>query len=157
MLIAGGATLVAVAAATGVDLLRAPGQRTHLGRLAEQVRNEGLSAFTSVIGRKIEMNLDTLSSSNWRLLIPIVLAFVAYLAFSPPRHLFVLLRRMPQLQAALIGFAVVMVLGYALNDSGVVVPGVMLGVLSPVLVTLIIPVRAVEKPPVKRTKATVRA
>jgi len=160
VVIAAGATLVAIVAATGVDLLRAPGQRTHLGRLAEQVRHEGISAFTSVIGRKIEMNLATLTSSVWRLLIPIVLALVAYLAFAPPHRLVELLRRIPQLRPTLIGFAVVMVLGYALNDSGVVVPGVMLGVLSPVLVTLTVPHRAATArapaPAVKGKKAAAR-
>jgi len=151
-------TLVAVAAATGVDLLRAPGQRTHLGRLAEQVRDEGLSAFTSVVGRKIEMNLATLSTSVWRLLVPVALAFVAYLGLSAPRHLQHLLERIPAVRAALIGFGVTMVLGYALNDSGIVVPGVMLGVLCPVLVTLIVPARApveasAKQPPAKRPTA----
>jgi hypothetical protein len=141
----GVATLVALAAATGLDLARSPGNRTHLGRLAEQTRDEGSSAFTSVISRKIQLNLSALNS-NWRFLVPIVLALVAYLAFWPPRHLILLLRRIPELAIALIGFTILMVLGFALNDSGVVVPGVMLGVLSPVLVALVIPTAASSTP-----------
>ena len=144
----GVATLVALAAATGIDLLRSAGNRTHLGRLAEQTRDEGSSAFTDVIVRKIQLNLAALNS-NWRFLVPIVLALVAYLAFWPPRPLVLLLRRIPEFATALIGFAILMVLGFALNDSGVVVPGVMLGVLSPVLITLIVPAAEVLPSPVR--------
>ena len=44
----------------------------------------------------------------------------------------------------LVGFAILLVLGYALNDTGILVPAVMLGVLIPVLVALIVPVREPE-------------
>jgi hypothetical protein len=47
-----------------------------------------------------------------------------------------LYQRVPPLSASLVGFAIVAVLGFALNDSGIAVPGVMLGVLTPVLVVL---------------------
>jgi hypothetical protein len=44
----------------------------------------------------------------------------------------------PELRAALIGFAIAATLGYALNDTGVVVPGVMLGILNPMLVMIVV-------------------
>jgi hypothetical protein len=47
-----------------------------------------------------------------------------------------LYHRVPTLSASLIGFAILAILGFALNDSGIAVPGVMLGVLTPVLVVL---------------------
>ena len=48
------------------DLQRAAGDRTHLGRLVEQVQGEGFGAFSSVVRRKLDMNLASLSSSVWR-------------------------------------------------------------------------------------------
>ena len=44
---------------------------------------------------------------------------------------------MPPLRASLIGFAVLIVLGYAVNDSGVATPGVMLVVFVATMVGLL--------------------
>jgi hypothetical protein len=71
-------------------------------------------------------------------------AFVAYLLWWPPRRLLRLLERVPELGAALIGFGVLALLGYALNDAGVTVPGLMLGVLICTLVPLLVPATAEE-------------
>ena len=60
---------------------------------------------------------------------------------------------MPPLRAALLGFAIVAVLGYALNDAGVVVPGLMLGVFIVVLVPLLVEPRS---PPEARTRTADR-
>jgi len=100
------------------------------------VRGEGAGELGVVIGRKLEMNLASLSSSVWRLLVPVALGFVAYLAFGRAHALARLLRRIPELRAALLGFAILIVLGYALNDTGILVPAIMLGMCVPVLAVL---------------------
>jgi hypothetical protein len=133
-----GAALVALAAATVVDLQKAPGHRRHLGRLIEQIQDEGFSAFTDVVRRKLDHNLSSFKTSSFRYLVVVGLAFVAYLLWWPPRHLVQLFARVPELRATLIGFGVLALLGYGLNDAGVVVPGLMLGVLVCVLVPLVL-------------------
>ncbi len=133
-----GATLTALALALVVDLSRPAGSRTHLARLVEQIGGEGSSAFTTVLHRKLEMSLSTLSSSQWRPMVPLVLAFVAFLVWGPGQVFARLLARVPQLRAVLAGLAVVAALGFALNDQGIVVPAVMLGVLAPTLVLLVV-------------------
>ena len=138
LLVLAGATLTALSIATVVDLSRPAGSRTHLARLVEQIGGEGSSALTTVLHRKLEMSLSTLSSSQWRPMVPIVLAFVAFLIWSPGRVFSRLLERIPQLRAVLAGLALVAALGFALNDQGIVVPGVMLGVLAPALVLLVV-------------------
>jgi hypothetical protein len=138
-----GAALVALGLATVVDLQKATGHRRHLGRLIEQIQDEGFSAFVDVVQRKINHNLSSFTTSSFRYLVVGGVAFVAYLLWWPPRHLVLLLERVPELRAALVGFAVLAVLGYALNDAGVTVPGLMLGVLICALVPLILaPLRA---------------
>lgn len=139
VVVIGSATVLAIAVATVADMQRAAADRTHLGRLVEQVQGEGFGAFSSVVRRKLDMNLASISSSVWRVLVPIVLAFVASLAFAGSRPLVELVRRIPELGKVLIGFAVLLVLGYALNDTGIMVPAVMLGVLNPVLIALVFP------------------
>ena len=129
-----GAALLALAAATVIDLRKETGHRRHLGRLIEQIQDEGFSAFTDVVQRKASQNLESFTTSTFRFLVVGGVAFVAYLLWWPPRHLVLLLQRVPELRAALAGFAVLAVLGYALNDAGVVVPGLMLGVLVATLV-----------------------
>ena len=133
----GGLSVAAVGAVAAADWLRPADQRTHLGRLVEQVRVEGLDAFTTVVRRKLDMNLSTLSSSQWRPLLVVGLAFLAYLAFARAGHLRRLVEAVPAMRASLIGLAVLAVLGYALNDQGIVIPAVMLAVLVPVLVALV--------------------
>ena len=132
------ATVAALAVATVVDLQQAEGHRRHLGRLVDQIQDEGFSAFTDVVHRKISHNLSSFETSSFRYLALVALAFVAYLLWWPPYHLRVLIQRIPQLRATLIGFAVLVVLGGALNDAGIVIPGLMLGVLMCTLVPLLV-------------------
>lgn len=131
-----GATLALIAVAMLIDLHRPPGDRTHLGRLVEQVGGEGMGELVRVVQRKLAMNLQSLATSSWRVLPPIALAVVALLALHPDRPLARVLRRVPALRPTLVAFAVLLVLAWALNDTGVQVPAIMLGMLLPVLAAL---------------------
>jgi hypothetical protein len=133
-----GAAVVVVALAAAIDLTRPARDRTHLGRLITNVRERGLSEITGVIGRKLSRNLDTWTSSNWRLMVLMGFVFVGYLCWWARPELRALVARVPQLRASLAGFGVLLVLGYALNDSGVTIPAVMLVVLVAVLVGLLV-------------------
>lgn len=138
-LLALGAGAVAVVIGFGLlDLLRPASQRTHLGRLFEQIGEEGATPLTDAIIRKIGANLAVLPSSIWVPLVPSVLAFLAWLAWGRSPRLEMLRTRAPELRPALVGVLVAAVLGFALNDSGIAVPAMMLGVLNPVLVYLAI-------------------
>jgi hypothetical protein len=58
------------------------------------------------------------------------------LAWGSSARLEVLRTRAPEMRPAFVGVLVAAVLGFALNDSGIAVPAMMLGVLNPVLVYL---------------------
>jgi hypothetical protein len=133
-----GAAIAALALVTVVDLQQASGHRRHLARLVEQIQNEGFGAFTDVVRRKLEQNLASFTTSNFRWLTLVALGFLASVIWRPPRPLVALVQRMAALRAALVGFAILAVLGGGLNDAGVVVPGLMLGVLVTVLVPLLV-------------------
>ena len=129
----------AVAAVVGlgfVDLLRPAGSRTHLGRLFEQIGHDGFRPFSDAIQRKIAENLSVIPTSIWIPLVPAVLGFYAWLAYGSSPILDEIRRRAPSMRPALIGLLICAVLGMALNDSGIAVPAMMLGVLNPVLVRL---------------------
>jgi hypothetical protein len=126
-------TVAAVAAFALFDLARPSSRRSHLGRLLEQIDAEGWGALSQVVQRKADANLSVLTKSPWTLMVPAALAFVAYLVYRSPSALGEMQRRVPELGAALAGLFVAGLLGFALNDSGIAVPGMMLGVLIPVL------------------------
>ncbi len=117
-----------------LDLLRPAGSRTHLGRLFEQMGHDGIRPLTDAIQRKIASNLSLIPSSIWIPLVPAVLAFYAWLAYGSTFRLEEIRRRAPAMRPAFVGLLVAAVLGMALNDSGIAVPAMMLGVLNPVLV-----------------------
>lgn len=134
--VAGG--VLAMVAMGFLDLARPEAQRTHLGRLFERIGDEGFGAFVTVIFRKLDANLSVLTSSEWILMVPVVFAFVLYLIWRAPGRLHRIQELIPQERASLYGFTVVAVLGFALNDSGIAIPGVMLGVLNASLVYLLL-------------------
>lgn len=119
-----------------VDLLRPAEQRTHLGRLFEQIGHDGLRPLTDAIQRKVAANLSVIPTSIWIPLVPSVLAFYGWLAYGSSPRLEAIRFRAPEMRWAFIGLLVAAVLGLALNDSGIAVPAMMLGVLNPVLVRL---------------------
>jgi hypothetical protein len=135
----GAAVTVAVVLGFGMwDLTRPAAKQTHLGRLVADVRDNGFDAFQTVVLRKLNANLSVLTSSIWILMLPLVFAFVAFLFWKAPWRLHTIRERIPQERAALAGLITAMVLGFALNDSGISVPGIMLGVANAALINLLL-------------------
>lgn len=132
----GAVALIGVFAA--LDASRPEEDRTHLGRLVYTTSDGGWDSFATVVQRKVSANLDVLFGSIWTIMLPIVLTGIAYLVYRAPGRLRGVTERIPPLRASLAGVAVVAGLGFALNDSGIAIPGVMLGVLTPVLVVVTI-------------------
>jgi hypothetical protein len=132
-------TLVAISIVAAVDLSRPEDKRTHLGRLIDVGSGDGgWHRVSTVIERKISENGEVLFSSVWTIMLPLVLLGIGYLIYLAPGRMHGIYERIPQLAAALIGLATCAVLGFAFNDSGIAVPGVMLGVVTPVLVVVTI-------------------
>ena len=133
-----GLAVAAVAALGGLDLLRPPTERTHLGRLLARMAEEGLEPLRDVVARKSEMAWDLFrpTARRWLPLVAAGLGFVAFAAYGPRAGLRRLRAGMPQLGPALSGALVIAVLGFALNDSGVAIPAMTLGVLTPALLYL---------------------
>jgi len=126
------AVLVGFAA---LDLARPAGERTHVGRFAAQILDGGAGVAT-VLERKLGANLSLLFSSVWALVIPVALFFLVFLVWRRPSVLRQLEAALPGLRALLVGAVVLAVLGGGLNDSGVAVPAMMLGVLLPYVTVL---------------------
>lgn len=140
----GGAAVVAVVVLGLVDMARPSAERTHLGRLMADVGENGFEAFQTVVLRKLDANLSVLLSSVWTLMLPLVFASVMVVFWRSPWRLQTIRRRVPEERAAVAGLLTAMVLGFALNDSGIAVPGMMLGVASASLIHLMFRVEPAE-------------
>ena len=133
----GAATLALLALFAAIDLSRPVDKRTHLGRLVASGEGQGgFHAVSSMIRRKLEQSNAVYSSSIWSIMFPLVLAGIAYLIYRAPGRMRGLHQRLPQFSNSLLGLGVLIVLGTLLNDSGIAIAGVMLGVVTPVLIVI---------------------
>jgi hypothetical protein len=132
------AAVVALVAFGLFDLTRPSDKQTHLGRLFETTQSRGWSGFSTVIERKIYANLSVFLGSTWLFVVLAVLGFLAYVYSKRRNRLQEIVDWVPELRASYVGFAIVAALGFAANDSGIAIPGMMLSVLTPVIVVLLV-------------------
>ncbi len=143
---AGAVVVIGIAVA---DWLRPADQRSHLGRFIETVLDGGL---WTVVLRKAQANLGILFGSEQTLLAIGGLVMVVLLVGRPARSavgapdggpyawlsagspLRQLSTDAPMLLPGMIGLGTTLALGFALNDSGVVVPATGIGLAVPLLV-----------------------
>jgi hypothetical protein len=130
-----GAALAALALATTVDLLRPPGARTHLGRLAADTWHHGPAELVATVSRKAEANLRLLRLTPWVWAVPVIVAFLLYVLVVRRGAADLLPPRSP-LRLGVVGGLAAGVLGFAVNDSGVVVTALVLVVVGPLLAVL---------------------
>lgn len=131
---AGAATALVVAVAVGVDLLRPPDARTHLGQLVGRVQAEGLHPLTSTLARKVAGSLRTFGSP-WSWVVPIVILYGLYVLLRA-RNVPDLLAGRSALRAGALGMVAAGFIGCVLNDSGVVVTAVVFVYIAPFLTLL---------------------
>jgi hypothetical protein len=130
-----GITVVVLAAATTVDLLRPPEARTHLGRVVTDVQGAGGSSFLTTVARKTATNVRVLQATVWSWMVPIIGAFLLYLLIWE-RRLGRLLPRGSPLRIGLVAALAAGLVGFAVNDSGVVVTALVYLYLGPYLTML---------------------
>jgi hypothetical protein len=124
--------LVVLGLFLAIDLSRSPDQQTHLARLYNDVRAEGAQVFYDTISRKVRTNLRVFRSTIWTFVVPAALALLAWLLLWPRDRWRALRTRFPRIRAGFLGGLVLAVLGFAVNDSGIVIPAMMFAYLVPV-------------------------
>ena len=127
-------TVLTVAALIALDLLRAPDQRTHVGRFVSGILNDHSTFFTTV-GRKWQTNMRVFRGSIWTWTVPIISLFLVYvlvIAGGWER----LLPRPSAVRVAVVGTLFAGVLGWLTNDSGVVVTALAFVFIAPFITLL---------------------
>ncbi len=127
-----GATVLVLALVTGIDLLRPAEQRTHLGRF---VTDAGDGDLWTTISRKWSTNVSLFGRTIWTWMVPITSAFLVYVLviaggwqrLLPPRS---------ALRAGVVATVFAGLLGWLVNDSGVVVSALVFVYVGPFLTLL---------------------
>lgn len=130
------AALAAVALFLALDLTRPPEARTHLAQLFERARADGFRIVGDTLRRKAEANLRVFRSSIYTFFVPPALGVMTWLVMRPRGRWERLAEAFPRPRAGLIGGFVVAALGFAVNDSGIVIPAVVLSFLVPMALML---------------------
>ena len=117
-----------------LDLARPPEAQTHLARLFEDVRDRGGAVLVDTVLRKAESNLRVFRTTIWTYFVPPGLAALGWLLARPRGRWARFAHAFPKLRAGLVGGLVLALLGFALNDSGIVIPAVILSFLIPLAV-----------------------
>jgi hypothetical protein len=150
------ATVGVLVAASALDWLRPADRRSHLGRFAQTVLDGGA---WSVVGRKLQQNLELLTFSPLTLSVPVAAVVIVLLLRRPGRWYAPALesayRRQPLLRSGLAALGVLLLLGFAANDSGTSIPPAALLVFGPFLIG--IAARAVELDDADREAAALAA
>jgi hypothetical protein len=129
--------LVAAGLVVGVvDLLRPADQRTHVGKFFEKAGTD-FGAATLVLRRKAVENLSTLGHSLLLFCLIALAVLLVYLWWVRPRSLRTLAAGVSTARATALALAVVAVLGFALNDSGITIPSMMAAVTEATVVVLL--------------------
>lgn len=144
-------TLVLVTGLLVLDWLRPVDERTHLGNFFQTVLDGGM---WTVVGRKLDQNLQNIFGSWFTLL---AFAGLALVLFALARPLRAAVRdpegggvgwlngstdvrrigqKMPLFQAAMVTLAVTHAIGFAVNDSGIVIPAIGIAAAIPLIVDL---------------------
>lgn len=146
-----GAGVAVVSAFAVLDWLRPADERTHLGRFVDTVLDGGLGG---VVARKLAQNLANLGGTWLTVLALAGIAVVVLVLLRPLRGvatapdggafgwlsagapLSALGTEAPMLRPGLVALAVTLGIGFAVNDSGIVIPAIGVSVAVPLLVAV---------------------
>lgn len=134
LVIAGLVAVAVLGVATGLDLLRAPDSRTHLGQLVDSMRHSGSGSFTTTVARKLSTNLRTYKSVWLWVIVIIAVYLLFFVAWG--RGWARLLPGGSALRVGVIATLAAGVAGNFLNDSGAVVTALVFVYLGPFLTLL---------------------
>jgi hypothetical protein len=126
-----GVAFVCLGVFLALDLSRPAEDQTHLARLFEDVRARGVGALGETVRRKASANLRVFKTSIWTLFVPPALAVLGWLLLRPRNRWRELATTYPKPRAGLVGGLLLAILAFAVNDSGIVIPAVILSFLVP--------------------------
>lgn len=118
--------IVILVGLTAIDLLGGAASETHLGRAISGVRTGGISSLLTIIQRKAETNIRVLGRTNWTWMLVAVLFLLGYMRWRPRGEFAAMLKEYPAFSAAVAASLFAGVAGYFTEDSGIIIPALLL-------------------------------
>jgi hypothetical protein len=125
VLLIAGLVVLAIGAFSAIDLLGG-GQQTHLGRALASARQGGVSELWTIVARKAATNLRVLTSTNWTWILAATLAFLGFARFRRASGFARIADANPNFVAAVTATLVASVLALLTEDSGIVIPSLIM-------------------------------
>lgn len=111
----------------GIDLLGLTGPETHLGRaISDASGSGGLGGLLSIVARKIDTSIRVFGRTNWTWLLLAVISLLGYMRWRPRGEFAALLERYPAFSAALGAALFAGFVGTLTEDSGIIIPALMM-------------------------------
>ena len=118
--------VVLIATLSAIDLLGNPGQETHLGKALQSAGVGGIGALWTIFVRKADTNLRVLTRTNWTYLLVGIMGTLIYLRWKPRGEFKAMLERWPGYSAALTASLVAGTVAYFTEDSGIIIPALII-------------------------------
>jgi len=132
-----GAVVVVVVLFILADLFL-PGEGTHLGRLVLDTVNGGFIQLWIMVARKIATNLRVFAATNWAYILLAVIAYLVVLGARPTGDFAVAMKKNPAFRGAMISVLVAGIVAFCTEDSGIVLPSLMVIYLGSSIVWLML-------------------
>jgi len=118
--------VVLIAALSAIDLLGNPGQETHLGKALQSAGTGGLGTLWTIFARKADTNLRVLTRTNWTYLLVGIIGTLIYLRWKPRGEFKAMLERWPGYSAGLTASLIAGTVAYFTEDSGIIIPALII-------------------------------
>jgi hypothetical protein len=136
ILLAGTLIGFALVAFVAYDFLN--GSNTHMGRTIEQISSGGISGILTIASRKLATNFMVLRYSTWSYFLLIVMVLAVALSYRPVGLLKKLFASHTGLTASVTGAVVGSIVGFAVNDSGILIPAIIMSYIFPSIAYLML-------------------
>lgn len=136
LLMSGALIALALIAFVAYDLM--DGSSTHMGRTIDLISGGGVSGIITIASRKLATNFMVLRYSTWSYFLLIVMVLTVALSYRPVGLLKKLFAKHAGLTASVTGAVVGSIVGFAVNDSGILIPALIMSYIFPSIAYLML-------------------
>ena len=130
-------TVLTLAAFIALDRF-SPGQETHLSRSIGSAEQGGLVELWDIVVRKAQTNLRVLTATSFAYIFIAVVAYLAFMRWRPTPDFAATLRANPYFSQGMVTILIAGVAAYFTEDSGIVLPALMVLYLGCTIVWLML-------------------
>lgn len=119
-----------------IDVLS--GSSTHIGRTAQLVQSGGLAELWLISKRRISENASVFMSSAWSYVLLVIVPIAATLRYRPVGLLYKVFKNHPTIAAGFSAALLSGIVGFLIEDSGIVIPAIILAQYVPLVVYMML-------------------